>query len=392
MEETQRKIEQVSRSEFRRIHKNHNHNHDNDNGYESCDSSDENFMLLCTSPVSQASTITMDLLLSPSSMSDSVNVTDDLSLPEFPGLQAAPTDKAMIGTVGGGTDTTGTSLPATSPTGSDKGPTVFMDDDSFTYVTLAESKSSDSGDVFNGIASGAAVNDARAAAATTSNTALQTPYRSAIHTPHTSSSMQTPYTYETIESSDVINRTGFTSQFTFETINTSDKENTPNLRSSTRKNKRERIDLTQSPLEGRRIYSMSPIPNSALPGTPQDKKKEMQTVDLDCFSIDDYASSPDKSEDCFSIDSYSTSDDDDGLGFGGTGMTSVDLARTRRDQSLFRLRSMGGGKFHSMRPLPVSSPQSSSCGAGISQRKHHVEKQRRRLSQVVQSYCQSMES
>ncbi|KAL3930917.1 MAG: hypothetical protein SGBAC_011551 [Bacillariaceae sp.] len=409
-EETRRKIEQVPRSEYRggvytRNYTNNNNN--NNNGYESCES-DDNFMLHCTSPVSHTSTITMDLLLSSSSTSGDSISYDDIEIPALPELPSALTDEAIIG-VGSGIGSgdfldTATCLPVIrSASSKEEAPVVFMEEDGFTYVTLEASNSSVySEDLCDGMVDD--VIDARA----TSNSALQTTPSAMQQTPHSRGSMQTPYTYETIEASDAKNRTGLRSQFTFETIHSSTgKENAPNqgssttrrtARSTTRKPKRERVDLTQSPMQGRRICSVSPLPPRTTivatkinPGTPQALHNEqMYRVDLDCFSIDEYASSPDKSIlDCFSIDFYSSSDD--GLGFGGTGLTALDVARTKRDQSLFRLRSMGGGKLRSTRPLPLPSPKNNSLG-DINQRKDHVEKQRRRLSQVFQSYCQSMES
>lgn len=379
LENTQRKIDLVSRSEYKV--------HQQDAKNETADY-DDNFSLHCTSPVSHTSTITMDLLSPASCLGDTSTIAgddgDDLHLPALPSLRHINTNVIIV------TDGPETSFPPlTSPSDDTKVQTVFVDDDSFTYVTLEETNSS-CGDVFKGIP----IMD---------TTTTRTPFRSTRATTTPCFSVQTLYTYETIESSDV-NRTGFATQYTYETLQSMEKENTPNRSTSSETRKHPKcsddcctntLDLqAQSPLEGRRMYSVSPSPESnSTPKTPNLRRRPNR-VELDLFSVDEYASSPDKSVDCFSIDSYSSSDN--GLGFGGTGATALELARTKRDQSLFRLRFLGGETFQSSvvrHPLPSpSQSHTSNTDTSINQRKDHVEKQRRRLSQVVQSYCQIAES
>lgn len=350
--------------------------------------SDDNFMLHCTSPISHTSTITMDNLSPASSMSvSSVLIADDA--PTLPTLPVATSNDAMIGIFQ-------PEIQLTSPI-SNKGPTVFVDEDCFTYITLEETKSSESsGDDFQG--------NAMIGNRETKHATMHSPFRSARATTSQTPcySIQTPYTYETIESLDVVPRTGIRTQYTFETLLSSEKENTPNRSSTTSsmtRKKQKRDDLTQSPLEGKRIYSVSPVPasnsisdSSSRRITPT-RKRKTKRVDLDSFSVDEYASSPDKSADRFSIDSYASSDDGCRLGFGGA--TALHLARTKRDQSLFRLRSLGVGQTSFQSPVrSLASPQHSTRSeqSTIIQRKDHVAKQRRRLSQVVQSYCQSTEA
>jgi len=388
MQETRQRIEDILLPKQRRP----NDNKVVCNGYSDNESSDHDcdFMLHCTTPVSCASTITMDFM--------STYSNDDSSLPSLPGLDTIPTDQATMGIIDGIKTATAVAL---TPKNRKRPPTVFVDEDSFTYITFEESKSSHSScNAFNGLSSDA-VNGTTVAA----NGAMQTPYsprisigdakfaatntapKATLQTPHIYNTPQSPYTYETIES--VANMTGIRTQYTFETVETLDKENSPNRTYTTSKRGgATKIYSAQSPLEGRKIYDASPLPNS-IPCTPQKKKEDLYDIDLDSFSIDQYISSPDHSSDCFSIDSYASWDD--GLGFGGAGITMLDLARARRDQSMYRLRSIGGRKLHSLRKGPSTPSPQNSCG-GINQRREQMEVQRRRLSQAVQSYCQSIES
>jgi len=313
-------------------------------------------------------------------------------------------------------DRIGTATTASiTPQNSKELATPFGDEDSFTFITLEESKSFGSCDDLRGLSSNA-VNGSRVL-----NDVKQSPYRqrisiddalseatnttpkaSALQTPYIiSSAPQTPYTYETIDSATT--RTGIRTQCTYSTMETLGNENATD-RTHTTTSKRSvasKMDSAQSPLGGRKICdASSPLPNS-IQCTTQQKTDNLCHMDLDRFSIDQYVSSPDRSSNCFSIDSYASWDDD--IGFGGVGSTVLDLARARRDLSLDRLRSMENGNFHSLRMGRPSTPLSQSRSGtnqiaflaestfDINQRLEQMEVQRRRLSQAVDSYCQCVE-